>query len=76
MNKELLNTIKAFADENFCADNPAVFADDGEFAVTNPWIDHSGRFSLDDEEAVREWGLDVVVDFIIQAIEVINRKEN
>ena len=33
-------------------------------AVTNIWMDRSGRFSLSDEQAVREWGLQNVVLFI------------
>ena len=74
MNKELLDTIKQFADENFCADNPTVIADDSEFAVTNPWMDHSGRFPLNDVGAVEEWGLEVVIDFIIKAMEVMSNE--
>ena len=71
MTKELLQKIKAFADENFCNEDTDIYGDDEEFAVTNPWMDHSGRFELDDEEAVAEWGLDVVVDFIEKAKEIV-----
>ena len=72
MDKELLNRIKTFAEENFCADNPTVTVDNGMFEITNPWIDSSFRWEVSDEEAVRIWGLEVVVDFIIKAMEVVD----
>lgn len=68
MTKEKLNIIKQFAEENFCDENTTIYGDDEEFAVTNPWMDHSGRFPLDDEEAVKEWGLAVVIDFCEKAL--------
>ena len=74
MTKEMFQKIKTFAEENFCADN-AIYADDEEFAVTNPWMDHSGRFELDDVGAVKEWGLDVVMDFCEKAIKEINKEK-
>lgn len=67
MTKEMLEKIKNFAKKNFCDENTDVYGNDDEFAVTNPWMDHSGRFELTDEEAVKEWGLDVVIDFIEKA---------
>jgi hypothetical protein len=63
----MLEKIKNFAEKNFCDENTDVYGNDDEFAVTNPWMDHSGRFELTDEEAVKEWGLDVVIDFIEKA---------
>ena len=72
MTKEMLKQIKKFAEENWCKDEKdAIYADHEEFAVTNPWMDHSGRFSLDDVAAVKEWGLDVVLDFCEKAKERI-----
>lgn len=72
MTKELLKQIKEFAEENWCKDeSEQIYADDEEFAVANPWIDHSGRFPLDDVGAVKEWGLDVVLDFCEKAQEVM-----
>ena len=69
--KELLEKIKKFAEENWSKEDESdkVFADDEEFAVANPWMDHSGRFQLNDVKAVKEWGLDVVLDFCLKAIE-------
>ena len=71
MTKEMLQKIKDFAEENFCAVD-AIYADDEEFAVTNPWMDHTGRFPLDDVGAVKEWGLEVVLDFCFKAKEKLN----
>ena len=68
----MIEKIKRFAEDNFCKpESEQIYADDPEFAVTNPWMDHTGRFELTDEEAVKEWGLDVVVEFCIKAWEVI-----
>ena len=68
MTKEDLKMIKSFAEENFCkSEKEQLYVDDEEFAVTNPWIDRSGRFELDDVGAVKEWGLDVVVSFCEKA---------
>lgn len=74
--KDKLNAIKKFADENWCKPYEEQFyIDDEEFALANPWIDHSGRFSLTDEEAVREWGLDEVLDYCIEVIKILNNKQ-
>ena len=65
-----LKEIKKFAEENFCKDEKEQFyVDDPEFAVTNPWMDHTGRFELNDKEAVEEWGLELIVNFCIGAME-------
>ena len=70
--EELLNKVKEFAEENFCKDEKEQFyVDDPEFAVSNPWYDHSGRFYLNDEEAVREWGLPVVLNYCAGALQII-----
>lgn len=69
----MIEKIKAFGEENFCKDEKdQIYAEDAEFAVTNPWMDHTGRFELTDEEAVREWGLEVVVEFCIKAWKEMN----
>lgn len=73
MKRVNLNAIKNFAEENFNKDeHEQFFVEDPEFAVTNPWMDHTGRFELTDEEAVKEWGLELIVDFCIGAIERLN----
>lgn len=76
MMKDMLKKVKDFAEDNWCKDEAEqIYADDEEFAVANPWIDHSGRFTLDDAGAVKEWGLDVVIDFYEKAKAEIGRKE-
>lgn len=72
MTREMLQKIKDFAEENFCKEYTDIYGDDDEFAVTNPWMDHSGRFTLDDVGAVKEWGLEVVLDFCEKAKEKLN----
>lgn len=70
MTREELKKVKDFAEINWCREeSEQLYVDDPEFAVSNPWMDHSGRFELTDEGAVKEWGLDVVVSFIEKAKE-------
>ena len=70
MTKEELKKIREFAEKNFSADENMQLAVDvttpeGEpVALTNPWIDRSGRFPLTDAQAVHEWGLHNVVTFM------------
>ena len=62
--------VREFADENFALDEkfcPSSVSD-GEFAVTDIWYDHSGRWCLDDAAAVKEWGLEVVIPFYSMAL--------
>lgn len=73
---ETLEQIKKFAAENFGREDAEIYADDEEFAVTNPWMDHSGRFPLSDEEAVKEWGLATVLQFCDRAIKYVNQLGN
>ena len=72
MTKEMLKRIKEFAEHNFCSAN-GIYADNDEFAVTNPWMDHSGRFALSDEEAIKEWGLCTVMQFCEKAQEEMKK---
>lgn len=78
MTKELLDKIKIFAEENWMKDpdEPDVIkADHPEIAVTDPWLDESGRFPLTDEEAVKEWGLVAIIDFCEKALKVLDCDE-
>lgn len=66
-----LETIKKFADEQFIRAHEtdwdggyiSVHSDDHLMNVINPWIDASARFELNDQEAIDEWGLDLVNEF-------------
>lgn len=76
MMKEMMKAIREFAEENWAKDEAEqIYGNDDEFAVSNPWIDYSGRFPLTDEQAVKEWGLDVVMDFCEKAKRKINSAE-
>ena len=76
MRKVTLKEIKEFAEENWCKEEKdQIYAEDPEFNVTNPWIDRSGRFPLDDEGAVKEWGLNTVLEFCEKATKEILKKE-
>ena len=70
-----LEKIKKFAEENWdLPEAEQLTVEDPEFDVSNPWIDRSGRFPLDDAGAVREWGLPLVIEFCLKALEKINEK--
>ena len=76
MTKEMMKFVREFAEINWGKDEvDQIYGDDEEFAVSNPWMDHSGRFELDDIGAVKEWGLDVVMDFCEKAIKEINKEK-
>lgn len=69
-----IQKVKEFAEDNICKDEndpTRIYVDDGEFAVTNPWYDCSGRFPLNDVGAVEEWGLPLVVSFVIDALKAM-----
>jgi len=65
MTKELLHRIKEFAPINslLTDEEIKITAEHPYMAVTNPWMDKSGRFELKNSEAVKTWGLSTVVDF-------------
>lgn len=69
-----LHSIKEFAIENFSKedDQLTVASEPSGIAVSNPWMDASARFSLDDADAFFHWNIQVVVDFCIQVMEVLN----
>lgn len=75
MTKQELDKIKNFAEEQFYKAEVEIPYDDlisscnNEHFTSciNPWYDSTGRFPLNDKEAVEEWGLDVVVDFCEKA---------
>ena len=56
---------------SYCEDTEIIYANNDEVAVTNPWMDDSARWVIDDVEAVKIWGLATVVDFIEKAKEKI-----
>lgn len=69
----LLDVVKAFAEWQVCTVDstplPAVYFDDDDSDVTicNPWTDRTGRFDLDDTQAIETYGVDNVLKFIMDA---------
>lgn len=74
--KVSLKEIKRFANITWGDEEREVVADHPETAVTNPWMDESARFELDDIEAVKTWGLETVLDYCMKVAEKINEEEN
>lgn len=68
----MLEKVKEFAEKNFSLPESKQLSVETElFNVTNPWIDSSGRFPLNDEHAVKEWGLEAVIEFYEAAKEAV-----
>ena len=71
-----LDAVKQFAETNFADESDSYFAVTANgYDVTNPWMDMSARFELSDAGAVKEWGLDTVIKFVLGATKLINGKE-
>lgn len=68
----MLKRVKEFADKNFSLPESKQLSVETElYSLTNPWIDSSGRFPLNDEQAVKEWGLEAVIEFYEAAKEAV-----
>ena len=70
--KKEIEKVKKIAYENF---NKAIGIGDGlpyfifnDVRIVNPWIDESGRFDLSDEKAIKTYGLENVINFIIDVL--------
>ena len=65
----MLDVVKAFADwqQSVGLGDPVVWFDYNDMAITNPWIDDTGRFPLDSKESADKYGLENVLQFIIDA---------
>ena len=71
-----LDAVKRFAETNFADESDSYFAVPAKgYDVTNPWMDMSARFELSDAGAVKEWGLETVIKFVLGATKLINGKE-
>ena len=64
MTPDILQRIKEYTRINQqLTEEYMIVAEHPYMAVSNPWIDESGRFELKNLEAVKEWGLVTVLDF-------------
>lgn len=66
---------KKIAYENF---SKAIGIGDGfpyfifnDVRIVNPWIDETGRFDLSDEKAIKTYGLENVLNFIIDVLKEV-----
>lgn len=78
MTNEKLKQIKEFAEWNWnnALDYEQLIIETDFVGLSNPWIDQSGRFPLNDEGAVKAWGLDKVINFCWEASIVIEVQGN
>ena len=70
---EQIKKVKAIAEKNFI--DSSEVGDEGMISfefngmnIINPWYDDSGRFELSDEEAIKLYGLENVLNFIINTL--------
>lgn len=70
-----IKKVKAIAEKNFIDSMELDIDTSGmvsfEFNgmnIINPWIDESGRFDLSDEKAIETYGLENVLNFIINTL--------
>ena len=64
----MLDNVKAFAEWQWSnLTDPLISFEHGDQRISNPWIDHSARFQLDNEKACMEYGEDNILQFIIDA---------
>ncbi len=75
-----LDKIKEFAEKNYdryneTGDPEQAFGVESEkyaMKCIYPWADPSGRFPLNDEQAVKTWGLPLVLEYCEKASELIS----
>ena len=64
----MLDIVKAFAEWQWCElDEPVVSFEYLDRNISNPWVDESARFPLDSKESADTYGLENVLQFIIDA---------
>ena len=75
MKKIKLAKFKKFAMNNFIDPVVWVGSDKYDVDVTNPWMDASGRFELDDDKAAEVWGSDLIHEFVDKVIEYLGYED-
>ena len=71
---EQIERVKALAEMNYIDsseignENMTGFEFNG-IKIINPWIDETGRFDLNDEQAIKTYGLENVLNFIMNMLE-------
>ena len=71
----LIEDVKAFAYSQLGKEDAKVSVTDGEFNIVDPWYSPTKRKELTNEEAILEWGEDLVEEFINKAIDYLAHGE-
>lgn len=73
--KKEIEKVKKIAHKNF---NKAIGIGDGlpyfifnDVRIVNPWMDETGRFDLTDAEAIKTYGLENVLNFIVDVLKEV-----
>lgn len=68
----MLDVVRTFAEWQYSVmAEPAVSFDYGDQSISNPWVDPSARFPLSSSEASDTYGLDNLLQFIMDAVELL-----
>lgn len=71
----MLDVVRSFAEWQQEADDPAVSFDFDGVAITNPWMDETGRFPLDTVDSATYYGVENVMRFIMDACTLLRPTE-
>mgnify|MGYP007092172972 CR=1 FL=1 len=69
----MLDVVQAFAEwqASSSLDDPAISFDWLDRTISNPWIDPSARFPLDWSQACETYGIENVMQFVIDACDLL-----
>jgi hypothetical protein len=68
----MLDIVRSFAEWQFSVmAEPAVSFEHGDQTISNPWIDTSARFPLTSTQASDTYGLENLLQFIMDAVELL-----
>lgn len=72
----LLDVVRAFADwQSWNTSEPSVSFDWQDRTISDPWLDPSARFPLSSAESCDTYGMDNVLQFVIDACELLRPME-
>ena len=72
----MLDIIRTFAEWQYSVlAEPAVSFEYGDQSISNPWVDPSARFPLTSAQASNTYGLENLLQFIIDACDLLRPSE-